>query len=287
MRSRIALVAVLALVLTVADGHARAGAQPVQAPAAGDLFVLTAAGGSLERVRGRSRLFRLVLQRPARDVTSFTDRPARKTARQPLAGFVRRWARLGFAEVPPNAAVVLADAPRSRDVVVVELSRPRLGAGGRTLSFRAEALSGNSTAGLRELARMADRRVATRFGRISLFIDPGGQELGLVFTLSSVPPRGGLVSIGFSNAQIDLSGDLFVNADGPTRFGASATSFLFTATGDSPVSGSVQIAINVPAGADCALGIANVTAGTSASVKVNQTRKTFPVSSGRLCIPVS
>jgi hypothetical protein len=59
------------------------------------------------RVRGRKRLFRLVLRRPARDVTGFTDRPARGTGQQPLARFVRGWAGLGFAEVPPNAAVEL------------------------------------------------------------------------------------------------------------------------------------------------------------------------------------
>jgi hypothetical protein len=218
VRGSVALALMLALLVPAADARAQDGAPPVQAAAGGELFVLTAAGGELERVRGRNRLFRLVLRRPARDVTGFTDRPARRTGQRPLARFVRSWARLGFAEVHPNAAVVLADAPSSRDVLVVELSRPRLGAGGRTLAFRAEVLRGNPRGRLRGFARSADRRVPARFGRVSLFIDPGGQEVGLLFTLSSIPP-GGSVSIAFVDgngnptAQIDLRGDLFVNAD--------------------------------------------------------------------------
>ena len=96
------------------------------------------------------------------------------------SGAGRGWALPRFT---PNAAVVLADAPSSRDVLVVELSRPRLGAGGRTLAFRAEVLRGNPRGRLRGFARSADRRIAARFGRVSLFIDPGGQEVSLRFSV--------------------------------------------------------------------------------------------------------
>jgi hypothetical protein len=284
VRSRLALAVVLVLVVPASGARAEVPARSVQAPAAGDLFVLTAAGGKLERVRGRNRLFRLVLHRPARDVTGFSDRPARTTGQQPLARFVGRWASLGFAEVPPNAAVVLAEAPSDRDVLVVELSRPRLGARGRTLAFRAELLRGNPGGRLRGFARRADRRSAARFGRVSLFIDPGGQEVGLLFTLSNVP-SGGLASIAFSNAVIDLSGDLFVNADGPARFTAAPAGFVLAASGSSPVNASVQVATTVVAGADCALVTAILTAGTSATVRVSSTSRTLPVMNGRLCIP--
>jgi hypothetical protein len=294
VRGTVALTLMVALVVPAADARAQVGAQPAQAPAAGDLFVLTAAGGKLERVRGRKRLFRLVLRRPAHDVTGFTDRPARRTGQQPLARLVRSWARLGFAQVHPNAAVVLADAPSNRDVVVVELSRPRLGAGGRTLAFRAEALRGNPRGRLRGFARSADRRVAARFGRVSLFIDPGGQEVGLRFFFSSIPP-GGVVSIAFVDnngsptAQIDLGGDLFLNADGPSSFIASPVAFNLTSTGNSPLNGSVQIAISVDAGAKCAPGTAifRPAGGPSATVRVTQTGQTFPVTTGRFCIPFS
>jgi hypothetical protein len=292
VRSSAALALRLALLVPAADAHAEVRAGPVQAPAAGDLFVLTAAGGELERVRGRKRLFRLVLRRPAHDVTGFTDRPARRTGQQPLARFVRRWARLGFAEVHPNAAVVLADAPSNRDVLVVELSRPRLGAGGRTLAFRAEVLRGNPRGRLRGFARSADRRVAARFGRVSLFIDPGGQEVGLLFTLSNIP-QGGSLSIAFVDgngrptAQIDLADDLFVVTDGPTRLIAGPTAFLLTATGNSPLNGTVQIGITVDdAGAQCTLGTALISPGASATVRNAGTRETFPVTNGPFCIQI-
>jgi hypothetical protein len=64
-------------------------------------------------------------------------------------------------------------------VLVVELSRPRLSAGGRRLSFRAVALRGNPGGLLREFRRRADRRVGSRFGRVSLFVDPGTQKVRL------------------------------------------------------------------------------------------------------------
>jgi hypothetical protein len=275
----------LALLVAAGDARADVSAQATQEPAAGELFVLTAAGGELERVRGQNGVFRLVLRQPARDATGFTDRPARRTGQHALGRFVDRWAKLGFAEVPPNAAVVLADAPGSRDVLIVELSRPRLGPGGRTLTFRAELLRGKPGGRLRGLAKSADRRISSRFGRVSLFVDPGGQEVHLTFTLSSIP-RDGYVSIAFSNAQIDLSGILFADADAPTTFSAASTTFLLRAKAGSPVNGSVQMAINVTAGADCALGKALITAGTSATVTVAQTRRSFPVTNGPLCIPI-
>ena len=291
MRSSVALALMLVLLAAAADAHAQVRARAAQAPAAGDLFVLTAAGGKLERVRGRNRVFRLLLRRPARDVTGFTDRPARGTGQQPLARFVRSWTRLGFGEVPPNAALVLADAPSNRDVLVVELSRPRLGAGGRMLAFRAEVLRGSPTGGLRRFARTADRRIVARFGRVSLFVDPGGQEVGLVFTFSNIPPPSGVVSIAFVDgngrptAQVDLGADLFLSTDGPNNLIAAFTGFVVTATGSSPVNGSAQVTINVPAGADCVQGKAIITAGASATVRVIDTRQTFPVTNGQFCIP--
>jgi hypothetical protein len=290
VRGSVALALMLALLVAAADARAQVEAGAAQAPAAGDLFVLTAAGGDLERVRGRKRLFRLVLRRPAHDVTGFTDRPARRTGQQPLARFVRGWARLGFAAVPPNAAVVLADAPSNRDVLVVELSRPRLGAGGRTLAFRAEVLRGNPRGRLRGFARRADRRVAAGFGRVSLFIDAAGQEVDLLLTFSNIPPQGGFVSISFSNAQIDLTeSELLVNADGATSLQvAPPTAFGLTAIGTSPLNGSVEIAINLLAGSggcDGVGGFALLSAGASAAVRV--LGQTLPITNGPFCLRIS
>jgi hypothetical protein len=71
----VALALMLALLVPAADVRVQVRARPVQAPAAGDLFVLTAAGGELERVRGRNRL------RTSRPNARRT-KPMRPTARE-------------------------------------------------------------------------------------------------------------------------------------------------------------------------------------------------------------
>jgi hypothetical protein len=290
VRSCLALALALALVVPAAGASAQAQPRPFQAPAAGDLFVLTAASGTLESVPGRSRAFELVLRRPARDVTMFTDRPARRAGEQRLGRFVARWGGLGFGEVPPNAALVLADAPSDRDVLVVELSRPRLGAGGRTLAFRATALRGSPRGLLREYAKKADRRVADRFGRVSLYIDPSGQEVGLRFTLSNVPSTD-LVTIFFTNGQVDTTTDAALPTSATTDAAASflvgANSFVLSGVESSAVNAQVQIGLGVVAAAKSVTGTATLPAGTTATVTVASTSKTFPVTNGRLSIPLS
>ena len=243
VRSWVALALSLVFLVPAGGAGAEARARPLQAPAASELFVLRAAGGLLERVPGRSRVFELVLRRPARNATMFTDRPARRAGEWPLRRLVRDWGRLGFGVVPPNAALVLADAPSNRDVQVVELARPRLGPGGRTLAFRVKVLRGSPRGPLREFARRADRRVADGFGRVSLFIDGSGQEVGLSFSLSGIP-SGDIVLISFSNATVDLTSDaatgIFMESFGtPAIFKVGASGFSVGAAG-LPVTGQVR-----------------------------------------------
>jgi hypothetical protein len=141
-------------------------------------------------------------------------------------------------------------------------------------------------------AGRTDRRVAARFGRVSLFIDPGGQEVTLLYTLTSVPP-GGVLSISFVDgngrptAQIDLADDLFVQTDGPTKLITGSVALVLTATGSSPLHGTVQISITLDAGAQCAQGRALIGSGVAASVRNVDTRQTFPVMNGEFCIPIS
>jgi len=136
-----------------------------------ELFVLTAADVRLSHASGRGNAFALVLDRPAGSVSGFSDRPQRLLSRRSLGGFVRSWDSLGFRSDPPNAALVLDDAPSSAHVFVFELSRPALGPGGRTLTFHARALGRRPTGILARLARGADHARAGAFGRGSLFID--------------------------------------------------------------------------------------------------------------------
>jgi hypothetical protein len=282
VRSRVALAVVLALLAPAAAAHAQAP----RAPVGGDLFVLTAAGGQLERVPGRSGVFELTLRRPARDVTFFTDRPARRAGELPLGRFVRRWRQLGFGDVPPNAALVLADAPNNRDVLVVELSRPRLVAGGRRLGFRAVALRGNPGDELREFRRKADRRVGSRLGRVSLFVDPSGQNVRLNFQVGGVPASGDPFSIAFTIASVDRGTPVNVNQTGPASFVLSENNFSLFATGGSSVNAGVQLGVDVPSTATSVGGAAIVPSGASASVTVASTNKTFPIPNGPFSIPL-
>jgi hypothetical protein len=286
VRGCVALLAGFALLVAAAPGRGAAGSAPIQAPAAGDLFVLTAAGGKLERVPGRSRVFELVLRRPVRDVTVFTDRPARKAGDQPLGRFVRNWPRLGFGQVPPNAALVVADAPSDRDVLVLELSRPRLGEVGRTLAFRVEVLRGSPRGVLREFGRKADRRVADRFGRVSLFIDPSGQEVLLTFNFVNVPSDG--VSIDFAGAMVDLAPiGVVVLPFGVANFALHDHSFSLAAPpANSPVTVSVLLAVDVAAASESLTGTATIPEGAIASVRVASTGKIFQVLDGPFSIPL-
>ncbi len=177
-------------------------AAEAQAPAGAgaELFVGTADGGTLTPIR-RKRVYRLTLERPARHMTVFTDRPARQAATEPLRQFVRRWPRRGFAAVPPNAALVLDGAPADRDVFVVTLSNPRLLRSG-AIRYDARLLKRRPTGGLAKLARRADRRPPKRFGRVSLFVDAGAVEAALTVQIAGQPPNSAVL-LDFQNVLID------------------------------------------------------------------------------------
>jgi hypothetical protein len=78
--------ALLASLLTLAAAGPAGAQNPKRIPGVGELFVLRAGGGELERVR--AGVFELVLRRPASRVTAFSDRPRRVVREQRLRSFV-------------------------------------------------------------------------------------------------------------------------------------------------------------------------------------------------------
>ena len=233
-------------------------------------------------------MFELVLKQPAREVFLFTDRPARRAGKRPLGRFVRGWGRLGYRAVPPNAALVIADAPSNRDVLAVELTRPHVGPGGRTLAFRAEVLRGSPGGPLREFARKTDRRVVGRFGSVSLFIDASGQEVGLTFSFTGIP--GNITaSISFSNAQIDVTSDaatpLFMGAGGPALFRVDPTGFRVIPMGSS-VTSQVVIGLDMDVGATSVEGAAMVNGLQDANVTFLSSDGIFELPNGNFSIPL-
>ncbi|MDO8187791.1 hypothetical protein Q5424_25890 [Conexibacter sp. JD483] len=252
------------------------------APAGGELFTLTSGGGSVTR-RGGS--YELRLDAPSARVTGFSDRPQRVATSETLRRFVAGWKARGFAADPPNAALVLDRAPRSRDTFVFELSRPRLGRGG-ALSFRARRLASRPAGGLRQLAKGADRAAPPRtFSGASLFVDAGDVP-SYVLNLS--------VSLPASSVAVMEFGDEYelqpYPSDAVPTFKASTGAELIlpenaivVGGAASPLSASLQIA--VAGGYGPISGTMSFSAGGSATVALgNGTPVNLP--SGPFSIPI-
>lgn len=141
------------------------------APSSSLLFVQQADGGTL-RQTGAST-YRLTLRGVGPSVASFEDRPGRSAGSERAGAFVARWRGRGFASDPPNAALVVDGAPRSRDVAMLTLSRPRYDAAARTFTYVARPLQGRPGGALQALAPRRDGLREQRFGAASLFIDDG------------------------------------------------------------------------------------------------------------------
>jgi hypothetical protein len=251
-----------------------------------DLFVQTARGGTLTPVPGRRGIFRLVLRRPHHDVTVFSDRPQRLAGSESLAAFVRRWRARGFVSDPPNAALVLADAPASRDVVILELSRPRQTR--RSLSFRARLVKRASTPQLARFRTRADSRIGMRFGQASLFVDSAADlafaNIRLRFVIPRTPITGTVNSpllVGFTSpagqgAEIDFTeaNAVQVNSPGPISFslGISGSGFLIS----SSASASAVVELTVTPLQDPIVGTVQGTFNTMVTIQT-PSGATFPV----------
>lgn len=277
--------ALLGSLLTLAAAGP-AGAQnlpePKRIPGVGELFVLRAGGGELERVR--AGVFELVLRRPASAVTAFADRPRRVVREQRLRSFVNGWNGLGFGADPPNAALSIAGAPTARDVHVFEISRPRLGARGRMLRFRARPLEGKPAGSLRRFAGSADRASVRRFGPASLFVDPSGQQVPTSFQINGITP-GGQAVVNFSNALIDSTAGLDINMTASAGYLMAQDIFLVAAQSGGPVDATVSLGLSVTAGATNLTGSASLPPGATASVTIGM-GSPVPLSGGDFSVPL-
>jgi hypothetical protein len=204
--------------------------------------VQQAPSGRLVRV-GPGR-FRLELRAPADTVTAFSDRPRRVGGRERLRDFLSSWGRRGFRASPPNAALVIANAPPQSDIVLLTLSSPRLARG--RLVYDARALRGPAPRGLAAVSSGADPARDLDFGRASLFIDSAvdGRAVDVSVTLSGDP--------SIDLYDVELTGGAFIDlssatAGFTTTGGASVGLINFTSNGFelSPVNASPPAAIQV------------------------------------------
>lgn len=162
------------------------------------LFVQTARDGTLRPVKGEQETYTLTLRGVAKRVTSFTDRPLRAASMLGVEEFIKYWDGGTFESDPPNAALVIDDAPEGRDTFVVELSDPATK--GDTLTYRATLIRDEPTGRLTGFADQVDAKPPKKFGPASLFIDSLPSKL-INITVSGVPAGtiNGLVFGGFSS----------------------------------------------------------------------------------------
>ena len=206
---------------------ASAVAQSPSASGGGDLFVQSASQGRLVPVPGKPGVFNLTLRVPG-PVVAFTDRPARRVRNESLASFAARWTKRGFVADPPNAALVIDDAPAARDVVVVELRSRTLVRSG-IVRYRVRILRGTAAGPTlaRVVAGRADRGARRAFGRASLFVDPSRPEsvsLNLAFSPLAAGTPGGL----YFGDSAQVSPVIFTTLQSPGTVVVALNAFFLT-----------------------------------------------------------
>lgn len=228
---------IVAAVLLLAAA-APLAAQPSQG--GGELFVQSASEGRLIPVPGKPGVFNLTLAVPG-PVVAFTDRPLRRARNESLASFAARWTSRGFGADSPNAALVVDDAPASRDTVVLELLSRRI-VSAKVIRYRVRALPG-AVAGpsLARVANGADRRVRSSFERASLFVDPSSTEsatLNLRFPALGPSSNATLVF----DSPVQVGGVIVTTLGGPgTALAALNAYSIFSPAGLSGASAQVDL----------------------------------------------
>jgi hypothetical protein len=278
-RARLAATGLLvaAAAAALATAPLAAGAPlPAGAPA---LFVASGDRGTLRPVKGTAGRFVLDLA-GAGAVTSFTDRPARAAGSESIAGFVTRWRARGFAADPPNAALEVPGAPAGRDVVILELTRPRL-LGPGTVRFQARRV-GSASPALARLVRRGDARTAREFGRWNLFVDPSAAApvaIGL-----DVEMPAGAVSLAFDAAQVTEDSVRFSGLLGTFTGTVLATDRALQVTAQNPTGFTASLLLSGTSGATLT-GTAVVPAG--ASVTATGPAGPVQITNGTFAIPLS
>ena len=266
MRRLLAIALVVTGVLGVAgcgggDDNGTTTSTAANSPAGGQLFSQTTHTGSLIPIAGKNDVFTLTLDQPSPDVTSFTDRPIRSASTEPLPKFVDSWDERGFAESPPNAALVLDQQPDNADTAVFTLADPRYNQANGSVSYVATHVNG----GTESLPSNEHIDPPPHFGDAHLFIDPSTTAVTNL-ALDVQNAKGHHVTLNFDApwqvvAGTGTSGIGFLI--GPEIGGGTVLSNKV----DLVSSGSIEFAVT--GGTGPVTGTAFVPGGASAEVQVN------------------
>ena len=219
-------------------------------------------------------------------VVGFTDRPARRVNNESLASFAARWQRRGFAADPPNAALVIDDAPVGGDVVVVQLLSRRLLSAG-IIRYRVRTLAApGARSPLARLARRADRGAQRTFGRASLYVDPSTGTLATIRLTIPALAANQIASLIFDDPYQVASTRTALSGTGMVETELNAV-VVFAGSGG--VSSTLSI-INLSGGGATISGIAELPDGVSVTVQVigpgsPGPAQTFSTSAFELTVP--
>ena len=217
-------------------------------------------------------------------VVAFTDRPARRVGNESLASFVARWPRRGFAADPPNAALVIDDAPANRDVIVLELLSRRLLSSG-VIRYRVRALTATGARSpLARLARGADRRVQRSFGRASLYVDPStGGPATVTLSVPALTARQRVALRFDSPTQVEMT---ITEPEGAAVLVTALNVYEFAARGGVPATGPT---LGLSGVGTSITGTAQLPTGVTVGAIVDSSGVTGPpqtISNGRFRLPV-
>jgi hypothetical protein len=280
VRRAVVLTAVTAIGVGGFGGSSTAGADEAGTTVQ-QLFVQNAAGGSLQPVKGKDGVYTLTLRGVSPTVTSFSDRPVRVASKLDIDEFLQPWNGGSFEDVPPNAALVISNAPESRDTFIFELAEPELD--GRELTYQATLIESDPTRGLTGFNGHIDLRPPTTFGPASLFVDalPSSE---MTVTISGVPAAslGGFIVGGFTetaSSQVE-QGDV-------TGVYSARNGALIATAADQQGTATVKLEILfcVPSGQSTAnVSFSGSPAGTTVSFDLGNGAQTF-TGSGTLEVP--
>jgi len=254
---------------TAVIAAASLAALAVAAPAASaapaqDLYVATANQGNLARTHTPG-VYRLTMAQPGPSVTTFTDRPSRSASALSTRSFVRTWKAEGFAADPPNAALVIDNAPATRDVYTFELSKPRIDKHGRVV-FRAKRIGPPSSGPLEQFGTRADQPATGRFGHASLFVDPSSAQIPVQVNVSGLA-AGQVARVTFDQF-IDLTDSENVTPTIKTTDAAGVAiddNDLLVVSTHGTMSGTYDIGVD----GSSVSGTAAIPAGASVSISIN------------------
>jgi hypothetical protein len=257
-----------------------AGAQPT----GGDLYTATAAGGTLTKAPGKAA-YTLTLKDPAAKVSAFSDRPARSASTQTLKRFVGDWKANGFTADPPNAALVLDQAPAAHDTYLFELTRPRIARDG-DLTFAAKRIGARPAGALEPIAARADRGTPRGFGRASLFIDDSGTQYQLSVTAKTGPDANVVIDFGADAVGLSPSSSWHPTVSssdaGYTEYSPTSMTLVNSAGVDSETTAAVGLDHQ---GSGPIVGAAIVPAGTTVTISVDGGAP-VTIANGPFSIPV-